>query len=244
MLQSARKHNQGSGPGIDLSAITMPDPEVADDSLVLQVRGGDRNAYGRIMRRYNQRLYRIARSILGVDADALDTVQDAYIKAYEKIDSYRGGDKLCVWLSTIVRNEALMRLRKQRREVDMTDEQLTTLQAAQNVEQIHTVSSDPELCLENMEIRTLINKHLDSLPANFRTVFVLRAVEQMSVRETAEILAIKEETVKTRFFRARRMLREQLQAYLEEAGLHVYEVGGRHCDAIIQNVLTRLGGGS
>ena len=98
----------------------------------------------------------------------------------------------------------------------------------------------PDSSLENKQLQKLINNHIDKLPADFRTVFVLRAIEQCNVKETAEILGINKITVKTRYFRAKRLLRGQLQTYLDAAGMNLYEVGGIHCDMIVFNVLGRI----
>ncbi|MGV6858205.1 MAG: RNA polymerase sigma factor [bacterium] len=225
---------------IDLESIKLPTSSTQDDQLVESVRDGDINAYGRIMRRYNQRLYRIARAILGSDSDALDTVQEAHIKAYTRLDSYRGNNRLGVWLAAITRNEALMRLRQHNREVHMSEEELGNAATPDIRDYQNAPATGPESCLENQQLRTLINQVIDTLPSHFRTVFVLRSIEQLSTQETAEVLNIKESTVKTRLHRAKQLLRARIEKFCQEAGLHVYEVGGKHCDAIILAVLTRL----
>jgi len=215
--------------------ITVPAKEVSDEYIIQCIRNGDIDAYGRIMRRYNQRIYRVARSIVTDDAAAMDIVQEAHIKAYTRLDSYRGGSGFFAWLAVITRNEALMYLRKNKKEISMQDDEIQFFDQENS-------NSDllPDALLENKQVQHLINQNLDNLPENFRTVFVLRAVEQLSVRETAKILEIKEETVKTRFFRAKRLLREQIQIYLDNAGMKVYEFGGHHCDIVIKNVLERI----
>ncbi|MEE9447534.1 MAG: RNA polymerase sigma factor [Arenicellales bacterium] len=225
---------------IEAKSILVPPAEISDENLVEQVKQGDIKAYGGIMRRYNQRMYRVARSVVKNDADALDIVQEAHIKAFRKMENYRGESPLSIWLAAITRNEALMHLRKYKREIPMPDDEIGVVNIAHWQDKPSATSPSPESCLENKELRGLINHVVDQLPVDFRSVFVLREIEQMSIKETAEILDIKPQTVKTRLFRAKGLLRTQIQATLEQAGLRAYEVGGDHCDAIVQNVLSRL----
>jgi RNA polymerase sigma-70 factor (ECF subfamily) len=219
-------------------SIVVPDSQLSDDDIVKRIKAGDVDAYGSIMRRYNQRIYRIARSFVTDDAAAMNIVQEAHIKAYTKIDSFRGSTKFFSWLASITRNEALMYLRKHKREVSMEEDDIDFFQ--QSNDQFFTHDKLPDALIENKQLQSLINKNIDKLPENFRTVFVLRAVEQLSVRETAEILDIKEETVKTRFFRAKRLLRDQIQNYLNNVGMNVYEFGGDHCNIIVHRVMQRI----
>lgn len=222
----------------NVKSIDVPASNISDDDIIKRIISGDIDAYGSIMRRYNQRIYRIARSFVTDDAAAMNIVQEAHIKAYTRIDSFRGPEGFFAWLASITRNEALMHLRKHKREVSMEDEELDFMQQTND----ESVTNDklPDALIENKQLQLLINKNIDKLPENFRTVFVLRAVEQLSVKETAQILDIKEETVKTRFFRAKRLLRDQIQYYLNDVGMNVYEFGGNHCDLIVHNVLQQL----
>ncbi len=229
-----------SRPEIDIQSIRVPPVDVSDKHLIQQVLLGDSNAYGQIMRRYNQRLYRVARCIVKNDADALDVVQEAHIKAYTQINTYRGKSQFSSWLAVITRNEALMYLRKNRKEVTMPENEAEIIDISRGMDSAGKSNHGPESIFANKEIRALINENVDHLPADFRAVFVLRAVEQFSVQETADLLDIKPETVKTRLFRAKRLLRTQIQSSLEKMGLQVYEVGGIHCDEIIQNVMLRI----
>ena len=222
----------------NVKIIMLPAADISDKDIVTRIKAGDVDAYGSIMRRYNQRIYRIARSFVTDDAAAMNIVQEAHIKAYIKIDSFRGPDGFFSWLASITRNEALMYLRKTRREVFMEEDNIDFMQ--QSNDEFLTDDVLPDALLENKQLQSLINKNIDKLPENFRTVFVLRAVEQLSVKETAKILEIKEVTVKTRFFRAKRLLRNQIQAYLNNIGMNVYEFGGDHCDIIVHKVMQRI----
>jgi len=166
------------------------------------------------------------------NAASVDIVQEAYIKAYYKLDEFRGSSGFLTWLATITRNEALMYLRKHKREVYMDDEVISEQPAA--------VKNQPDSQMQNKQLSTLIHKNIDQLPEGFRTVFVLRAVEQFSVRETSQILDIKEETVKTRYHRAKGLLQGYFQTYLDDSGMTLYEIGGHHCDMIVHNVLLHI----
>lgn len=216
--------------------ISLPALQVSDEEIIQRIKEGDVDAYGSIMRRYNQRIYRIARSIVTDDSVAMDIVQNAHIKAYTKLSSFREGASFFAWLAVITRNEALMYLRKYKREVTMQEDEMQFFEQS-NTENSHEL---PDSLMENKQVQSVINQNIDKLPENFRTVFVLRAVEQLSVKETAHILDIKEETVKTRFFRAKHLLRKQIQTYLDEAGMKVYEFGGHHCDIIVHNVMEHI----
>ena len=223
-----------------VKAITIPSSEVSDEAIIKRINDGEIDAYGSIMRRYNQKLFRIARSIVSDDAAAMDIVQEAHIKAYTKLDDFHGPSGFPVWLATITRNEALMYLRKHKKEVPMDDDEIQFFEHAGTEHRSTTHDDLPDALMENKQLQNLINQNIDKLPEKFRTVFVLRAVEQFSVKETAQILDMKEETVKTRFFRAKRLLRGQIQAYLDGVGMKVYEFGGNHCDVIVHNVMARI----
>lgn len=236
MLETANIRPQN----INVKAISVPPDHVTDEEILQRIRDGDSDAYGGIMRRYNQRIFRIARSFVTDDAAAMDIVQEAHIKAYSKLDEFRGPSGFAAWLGSIARNESLMYLRKFKKEVVMSDDEIEILKQAENVHQLNSAINLPDTKLENKQLLTLINGQIDQLPVDFRSVFICRAIEQFSVRETAEILDIKEETVKTRYFRAKRLLRGQLQNLLETVGMKVYEFGGFHCDIIVANVLSHI----
>ena len=232
-----------SQQNLEITDITVPGEHISDDNLIQRVIKGDINAYGSIMRRYNQKLFRVARSIVKNDADALDIVQEAHIKAFTKIKAFRGDSTFSAWLAGITRNEALMHLRKYKREVTMQENEIDIVDISDrenSTQKRSHASHNPESCLENKELKVLLNNSIDLLPDNFRTVFVLRAVEQFSLRETAEILDINPQTVKSRLFRARQLLRAQIQSSLETSSDQIYQVGGVHCDNIVRNVMYRL----
>jgi RNA polymerase sigma-70 factor (ECF subfamily) len=219
-----------------------------DRALAALVAAGNRLAFEQMMRRYNRRLYRLARATLRDDADAEDAVQDAYLAAYRKIGKYRGDAALATWLSRLVLNECLGRQRRQRRRdkiapmVGMVD-----TSAGGEVEQdvMDTRSSvSPDKAAMRAEIRALIERRVDALPEPFRLVFVLRCVEELSVEETAQCLGIPEATVSSRHFRARGLLRESLAKDIDLAERDVFSFAGKRCDRIVATVLARLDEGS
>ena len=215
----------------------------ADDAAALvRVRRGETAAYELIMRRYNQRLFRIARSILRDDAEAQDAMQEAYVRAYFSLDRFAGPGRLGAWLARITINEALMRKRKQGRTTRLEADGPADDDMRARGEPAGAPAQEPEHRLANAQLRQLIEQAVDGLSEEFRTVFVLRAIEQLSVRETAECLDIPEATVKTRFHRARKLVQERLRGQLEAAEMEVFEFAGRRCDAVVSAVLARLGG--
>ena len=227
-------------PAINIAAITPPGTHIPDEVIIQRIKAGEINAYGAIMRRYNPRIFRVARSFVTDDAAAMDIVQEAHIKAFFRLSEFQGKSSFLAWLSGTTRHEALMFLRKYKREVSMPSDDIEFIKSGNQEDESIADTSRPERCLENRQLQRLIEQNIDTLPEKFRTVFILRAIEQFSVKETAEILHIREETVKTRYFRAKRLLRGKLQLYLDTAGMKVYEFGGRHCDIIIFNVLNYL----
>jgi RNA polymerase sigma-70 factor (ECF subfamily) len=196
--------------------------------------------FERLMRQYNQRLFRVARSIVRDDADAEDALQDAYVQAYRKLDAFRGEAELSTWLTRIVINQALMRVRKRSRDrivVPFTDRGDGSAQELDVADQHAESPSDAAI---RGEVRKVLEQRIDALPEAFRTVFVMRDVEDLSVRETADALGIPEATVRTRLFRARALLRESLDRDMDSARGSVFGFDGARCDRIVAAVLRRL----
>jgi RNA polymerase sigma-70 factor (ECF subfamily) len=218
----------------------------ADDvELVGRVARGDHGAFEALMRRHNARLFRVARAILRNDGEAEDALQDAYLDAYRHIGDFRGAAQVATWLTRIVINQALMRLRRRKRDRVVVpfgerrmagrDDAPTQGEAAVADE---TIESPPGALLRG-EIRRLLERRIDNLPVAFRTVFVMRDVEEMSVQETADCLSIPAATVRTRLFRARALLREALARDLDAATVDVFGFAGERCDRIVAGVLAR-----
>ncbi|SEB17423.1 RNA polymerase sigma factor [Variovorax sp. YR216] len=217
-----------------------PSPQDSDAGLAARAAGGDAQAFALIMRRHNQLLFRTARSILRSDDEAEEALQEAYLRAWRAIGSFREEARLSTWLARIVINEALARLRRRSAQVIPLD---TAIDAAADTG-ASWEEADPDLQPERIamrqEIRNLIEHRIDRLPEAYRTVFVLRAVEEMSVSETAEALQLNEATVRTRFLRARGMLREHLSRDIDVALGDAFSFAGARCDRIVAGVLARL----
>jgi len=223
-----------------MSAATVFQSESEDENgFVQRAREGDLDAFEHIMRRYNSRLYRAARGILKNEADAEEAVQDAYLKAFRALPGFRHDARFSTWLTRIVINEALMRLRRAKRRacfIEADDGSVTELAA--NIGSAPHENPDEQAW--RGELRVLIARQIDALPPAYRTVFVLRAVEDMPVAEVAAALGVPEATVRTRFFRARRLMREGLNVDMQGCEREVFLFLGARCDQIVVQVLKRL----
>jgi RNA polymerase sigma-70 factor, ECF subfamily len=217
--------------------------EPRDSELLEHARKGDAAAFDTLIRRHDKHLYRIARSVLSDDQEAEDAVQESYIRAFTGLRDFRGAASLRTWLTRIVLNEAIRRRRRRRSMVN-----LDALHAAQERTRrpIHSPSltargRDPERAAAQSQIRKTLEKAIDNLPAALRVVFVMRDVEEFSTADTAKLLGIPEETVKTRLHRGRRMLRESLGEQLALALKDVFPFEKPRCDALVQRLLGQLG---
>lgn len=213
-----------------------------DIELVQGICAQAPHAFELLMRRHNQTLYRTARSILHDEIEAEDVVQDAYLLAYRNIDKFRGDAKLSTWLTRIVINEAIAKSRKnsRRAEVIRLDGEAEWTGDATEVNMNDSAPESPERAAMRAQARAMLETKIDQLPDAFRTVFVLRALEEMSVEETATCLEIPEATVRTRFFRARSLLREALSREIDFAFEEAFTFDGERCDRIVAGVLSRL----
>lgn len=213
----------------------------AESDLVDRISRRDHSAFETLMRRYNGRLFRVARAILKDDAEAEDALQDAYLEAYRHIAEFRGGAQLSTWLTRIVVNQALMRLRKRRRERVIVPFGAPHEEGPEAGEQTVDENAEaPSTTAFRAEVRHLLERRIDELPVSFRAVFVMRDVEDMSVQETADALSIPPATVRTRLFRARALLREALARDMDSATSDVFGFAGARCDRIVGNVLRRI----
>ena len=213
-----------------------------DTSLVAHARNGDQRAFRTIMERHNQRLYRLARTLLKDDAEAEDVVQEAYLRAFTALSGFRGEASLATWLTRITLNEALGRKRKQRPTVALETIETMPENSAQII-RFPTMDGDPERLTAQREIQKILEASIDALPEPFRLVLVMRDVEEMSIEETASFLGIRPETVKTRLHRARRLLRESLDERLASTLKDTFPFAGARCERITETVLARLAEG-
>ena len=194
-----------------------------------------------LMRRSNARLFRIARAILKNDAEAEDALQEAYVQAYRKMGDFRGDAEVATWLTRIVINQALMQLRRRRRERTVVPfDHREPGQDVPDVDVADAHAESPSDTASRGEIRRIIERRIDELPAAFRAVFVMREVEEMTVDETAACLGIPSATVRTRLFRARALLRDSLERDIDTAKADVFAFAGARCDRIVAGVLDRI----
>jgi RNA polymerase sigma-70 factor (ECF subfamily) len=219
---------------------TAAEHRPSDAQLAERIRAQDHDAFRVVMRQHNQKLFRVARAILRDDAEAEDAVQEGYLRAYCAIGAFRGDARLSTWLVRIVVNEALARLRRRNRgaEVIRLDGRAPENSGEDDMEVAHP--EQPERAALRGEARKLLEGKIDALPEAFRAVFVLRAIEEFSVEETAAALGIPEATVRSRFFRARGLLRGELSKELDLAYGEVFQFAGERCDRIVAAVLDRL----
>jgi RNA polymerase sigma-70 factor, ECF subfamily len=219
------------------NATQVADSNVIGDAQLVQLAlQRDGSAFRTIMQRHNRRLYRMARSVVLNDSEAEDVVQESYVRAFINLDQFRGDSSLATWLSRIVLNEALGRLRRRRPTVDLgTIENRSSSQ----IISFPTAQLDPERMMAQREIQSLVEQAIDDLPAAFRIVLVARIIEDMSVEETAELFGLRAETVKTRLHRARALLRDALKQDVDSALTDVFPFAGRRCARTTGAVLLR-----
>lgn len=204
--------------------------------LIARAIQNDAAAVRAIMRQCNRRLYRIARSVVRDDSEAEDVLQAAYGRAFTSLREFRGESGICTWLARIVLNEALGRLRRQ----DTIDH--ISMQDQQGAKSLSIVDKqpDPERIVAQREIQRLLERAIDHLPQKFRTVLVMRTIEGMSVEETAELLGIRPETVKTRLHRARALLRARLEKDIGPLLTDTFPFDGERCLRLTARALNRL----
>jgi RNA polymerase sigma-70 factor (ECF subfamily) len=211
-----------------------------DLELVGRARARDEGAIRAIMQANNRKLYRIARGILRNDSEAEDVVQETYVRAFTHLDSFRGDSRLSTWLARIAMNEALGRLRRQRPSVDWTTLEPVASDARIIQFPVSATSVDPEKTMAQREMHHIVEQAVDELPEAFRIVFITRVIEGMNVEETAEILDLKPETVKTRLHRARAMLRKNVERKIGPVVMEAFPFAGKRCARLTDAVLGRL----
>lgn len=222
-----------------LSAAPLPD-NTPDAELARLAAAGNARAFEAIMRRHNRLLFRSARSILRSDAETEDAVQDAYLNAWRALGTFRDDAKLSTWLVRIVLNEALKRVRRRASNVVMFDSGAPVGEAQPEASMEADHDEQPDLAASRAEMRRLMEARIDELPELFRTVFMLRAVEEMTVEEVSAALDIPQATVRTRFFRARAQLRESLSRDMDFALEDAFSFDGARCDRIVAAVLATI----
>lgn len=209
-----------------------------ESALISRALQRDQAALREIIRLHNRRLYRVARSILGNDDEAEDALQETYLRAFVALGGFRGQSSLSTWLTRIAVNEALSRLKARQRPsivpIDQVDARVIAFP------KLISEAPDPERAMAQQEIVKLIEKAIDKLPRDFRVVLVARVIEGMSVEETASVLGVRAETVKTRLNRARALLRKDLAGQVEGLSLDAFPFAGKRCQNLADRVLSRL----
>lgn len=213
---------------------------LTDAQLLAHIRNGETALFELVMRRYNRRLFRIARGILRDDAEAEDAVQETYVRAWYALEQFRGPAGFTGWLCRIATNEALMRRRRLRHARWSTSGTGDTPSPAIQPDELHSPAPGPAAQLHERQLRQLLESAIDSLPDGCRDAFVLREVEQMSVAETASCLGIEEGAVKTRVHRARRLLQRNLQDELAAVLPDAFDFDGARCDRLVAGVIGRI----
>lgn len=202
----------------------------SDEQIIAEILDGRKQLFELLMRKYNARLYRVAMSIVNNDGEAEDIMQATYIKAYEKLETFEQRSTFGTWITRILINESLGRLKKQKRFVTMAED---------HTRQDTGAAQNPDRQLINKELRMALEQAMLQLPEKYRLVFVLREVEDMSIAETVDTLGITEANVKVRLNRAKTMLRDSLSSYYKNDG--VFEFHLSRCDRVVNTVLQKLG---
>lgn len=213
----------------------------SDLDLASRAQAHDADAFRTIVQMHNQKLYRLARSIVRNDSEAEDIVQEAYVTAFAHLASFRGEASLATWLSRIAINEALGRLRRKNRAAQVI--------ASEPASDAHIIpfpltassSDDPERRMAQRQILKLVEQATDALPDAYRTVFVARVIEGLSIEETADLLGVKPQTVKTRLHRARELVRKQIDEQIGPIMLDAFPFAGKRCERLTSAVMKRLG---
>ncbi|HQR72679.1 MAG TPA: RNA polymerase sigma factor [Burkholderiaceae bacterium] len=218
------------------AVVSQDTPDVV---LVSHAAQGNEAAFEIIMRRHNRLLFRTARSIVKDDSEAEDVLQESYLRAWRALGGFRSDARLSTWLVRIVVNEALGRLRRRHATIIPLDAAMTSPEPGTVASLADEPDRQPEQSAMRAELRSLMEARIDHLPEAFRAVFVLRAVEEMSVEEVAQALEIPEATVRSRFFRARSLLREGLASEIDVALGDAFSFDGARCDRIVAAVLAR-----
>jgi RNA polymerase sigma-70 factor, ECF subfamily len=209
-----------------------------EQALLARARRRDEGAVRTIIRQNNRRLFRMARAILKDDNEAEDAVQESYVRAFTHLADFRAEAALGTWLTRIVMNEAYGRLRRRRPTLDWESAEPALAAQAQIIPFPSGLSrSDPETAMAQNQIHALLERAIDALPERFRTVLVARLVEDMSVQETADLLNLNPETVKTRLHRARLLLRADLERQIGPALTGVFPFAGARCERMAETVL-------
>src|SRR5262245_33527213 len=213
--------------------------QIPETELISRAIRKDERAVRELIRRYNRRLYRLARSVIRDDSEAEDVLQEAYLRAFDQLSSFRGNSTLGTWLGRIVLNEALARVRRRHSSIELDE---TRDYGADHLIPfpLANLQIDPERTVAQREIHSILERAVDRLPDDFRTVLVTRTIDGMSTEETAELLGLNPETVKTRLHRARKLLKDDLAKQTGSALTGIFPFDGWRCARLTEKVIERL----
>jgi RNA polymerase sigma-70 factor (ECF subfamily) len=217
-------------------AATSQEP-LSDEEVVARVLAGETGMFEIVMRRHNQRLYRVARAILRNDGEAEDVMQDTYVRAYEHLDQFAGKAKFSTWLTRIAVHEALARQHRSKRYEELEP---ISEQEGNPMDRFASLAPDPEQQASNSELRRLLEDAVERLPDSYRAVFMLRDVEEMSTTDAAYALEITEENVKVRLHRARALLRKSLFMLVGRESRDAFNFNAVRCDRVVKKVLEKI----
>ena len=207
---------------------------ISDKEIIGRIIAGEKNLYALIVRRYNQRLYKVGMSILNDDAEVEDVMQVTYIKAYENLKKFEFKSAFSTWLTRILINESLLRLKQRKKSVPINDE---TMQNEVNQPSSIEIPT-PYMQTLNVELKAILEKAILDLPEKYRTVFIMREIENMNVAETQECLDISEANVKVRLNRAKTLLKNSLSEYYKNEELLQFHL--TRCDRMVELVMKQV----
>ena len=211
---------------------------LTDEEIAARVVAGEKELYEIIMRRHNQRLFRISRAYVNDSNEAEDIVQQAYINAYENLPRFEGRSKFFTWLTRILINEALLRSKQRKRSVPLEVHASENGEEHEFAHEETATEENPAEKVMNDELRTILERTIDGLPTKYRSVFVMREIDEMSIAETSESLGISAANVKVRLNRAKEVLKQRIGSVYHEAGVYHFDLV--RCDRIVANVLARV----
>jgi RNA polymerase sigma-70 factor, ECF subfamily len=212
-----------------------------EDDLLARARRGDEATLRSIVQQNNRRLFRLVRSIVRDEHEAEDVVQESYVRAFTHLSEFRGESSLSTWLTRIALNEAYGRLRRRRASVNVENIEAAGANEAQIIPfPLASSQPDPERSMAQQQINRILERAIDALPEPFRLVLVARLIEEMSIEETAELLQLRPQTVKTRLHRARALLRGDLERQIGPMLTEVFPFDGMRCQRMADAVIARL----
>ena len=207
---------------------------ISDSEVIARILTGEKNLYAVLVRRYNQRLYRVAMSIMNDDSEAEEAMQVAYIKGFENLRKFEHKAAFSTWLIRILINECLLRTKKRKQSLTMNDDMIESEIHQRFTDQVQT----PLATMLNSELKTVMEKAISQLPDKYRTIFIMRELENMTIAETQECLNLTEVNVKVRLNRAKAMLRNSLASLYKKEDLLSFHLS--RCDRITDNVMKQI----